>query len=83
MPVPDPLENERVEWALAYLTGDRKAVIEEGLSLATVYMPMIEEILDEVGIPRELAWVPLIESLLKNGAYSRAAAVGSAGPVAE
>jgi len=76
MPVPDPLENERVEWALAYLTGDRKAVIEEGLSLATAYMPLIEEILDEVGIPRELAWVPLIESLFKNGAYSRAAAVG-------
>ena len=56
MPVPDPLENERVEWALAYLTGDRKGVIQEGLSRSTAYMPMIEAIFDEVGIPRELAW---------------------------
>ena len=28
MPVPSPLENERVEWALAYLSGVRKEVIE-------------------------------------------------------
>jgi len=74
--VPTPLENERVEWALAYLTGDRKEVIEEGLSRATRYMPMIEEIFDEVGVPRELAWSALIESLFKTGAYSRAAASG-------
>jgi membrane-bound lytic murein transglycosylase D len=74
--VPTPLENERVEWALAYLTGDRKEVIEEGLSRSTRYMPMIEEIFDEVGVPRELAWSALIESLFKTSAYSRAAAVG-------
>lgn len=76
MPVPSPLENERVEWALAYLSNERKEVIEEGLSQATRYMPMIEAIFDEVGIPRELAWSALIESLFKPGAYSRAAAVG-------
>ncbi len=76
MPVPSPLENERVEWALAYLSVERKEVIEEGLSQATRYMPMIEEIFDEVGIPRELAWSALIESLFKTSAYSRAAAVG-------
>lgn len=74
--VPSPLENERVGWALAYLSDDRKEVIEEGLSRATRYMPMIEAIFDEVGVPRELAWSALIESLFKNGAYSRAAAVG-------
>ncbi len=76
MPVPSPLENERVEWALAYLSGVRKEVIEEGLSQATRYMPMIESIFDEVGIPRELGWTPLIESLFKNTAYSHAAASG-------
>ena len=76
MPVPSPLENERVEWALAYLSVERKEVIEEGLSQATRYMPMIEAIFDEVGIPRELSWSPLIESLFKTNAYSRAAAVG-------
>jgi len=76
MPVPSPLENERVEWALAYFSGNRKAVIEEGLSRATRYMPMIEAIYDDVGVPRELAWSALVESLFKNGAYSRAAAVG-------
>ena len=76
MPVPSPLENERVEWALAYLSGERKEVIEEGLSRATVYMPMIFAIMDEVGVPRELGWSPLIESLYKTSAFSRAAAVG-------
>ncbi len=76
MPVPSPLENERVEWALAYLTGDRKTVIEEGLSRATRYMPLMEAIFDEEGVPRELIWQALIESLFKTGAYSRASAVG-------
>jgi len=76
MPVPSPLENERVAWALTYLSGDRKPVIEEGLSRATAFMPLIESIFDEVGVPRELIWSALIESLFKNGAYSRAAAVG-------
>lgn len=76
MPIPSPLDNERVEWALAYLSGDRKEVIEEGLSRATRYMPMIEAIFDEVGVPRELIWSALIESLFKTSAYSHAAAVG-------
>ncbi len=76
MPVPSPLENERVEWALAYLSVERKEVIEEVLSQATRYMPMIEATFDDVGIPRELAWSALIESLFKTSAYSRAAAVG-------
>ena len=76
MPVPSPLENERVEWALAYLSGERKEVIEEGLSRATAYMPMIFAVMDEVGVPRELGWSPLIESLYKTSAFSRAAAVG-------
>lgn len=76
MPVPSPLDNERVEWALAYLTGDRKTVIEEGLSRATRYLPMMEAIFDEESVPRELIWQALIESLFKTGAYSRAAAVG-------
>ena len=76
MPVPLPLENERVEWALAYLTGARKTVIEEGLSRATRYLPMMEAIFDEERVPRELIWQALIESLFKTSAYSRAAAVG-------
>ncbi|MGD8817518.1 MAG: LysM peptidoglycan-binding domain-containing protein, partial [Acidobacteriota bacterium] len=76
IPIPSPLENDRVAWALTYLSGDRKEVIEEGLSRATSYMPMIEAIFDEEGVPRELAWSALIESLFKTGAYSRAAAVG-------
>lgn len=76
MPVPSPLENERVEWALAYLTGERKAVIEQGLSRATRYLPMMNAIFDEERVPRELIWQALIESLFKTSAYSRAAAVG-------
>jgi len=76
IPIPSPLDNDRVAWAITYLSGERKEVIEEGLSRATSYMPMIEAIFDEEGVPRELAWSALIESLFKTGAYSRAAAVG-------
>lgn len=76
MPVPDPRDNARVEAALVYLTTERKEVVEEGLSRATRYMPMILATLEEVGVPRELAWVPLIESLFKPYAYSRARAMG-------
>ncbi len=76
IPIPDPRENAKVEAALLYLVTDRKQVIEEGLSRASRYMPMILETLEEVGVPKELAWVPLIESLFKPSAYSRARASG-------
>jgi len=76
IPIPDPRDNAKVEAALMYLVTDRKQVIEEGLSRASRYMPMILATLDDVGVPRELAWVPLIESLFKPSAYSRARATG-------
>jgi len=76
IPIPDPRDNAKVEAALMYLVTDRKEVIQEGLSRASRYMPMILATLDEVGVPRELAWVPLIESLFKPSAYSRARASG-------
>lgn len=74
--LPVPMENHKVLAALDYLTTERRDVVEEGLSRATRYLPMIRPILEEEGVPVELAWVPLIESLFKPGAYSRAAASG-------
>lgn len=74
--LPVPLENRKVLAALDYLVTDRKDVIQEGLSRATRYLPMIRSTFEEEGVPAELAWVPLIESLFKPNAYSRAAASG-------
>jgi membrane-bound lytic murein transglycosylase D len=76
IPIPDPRDNPKVEAALVYLVTERKEVIQEGLSRASRYMPMIIATLEEVGVPKELAWVPLIESLFKPSAYSRARAAG-------
>ncbi len=76
IPIPDPRDNAKVEAALMYLVTDRKEVIQEGLSRASRYMPMILATLEDVGVPKELAWVPLIESLFKPAAYSRARASG-------
>lgn len=74
--VPMPADNRLVLEALDYLTTSRKEVIQEGLARSTRYMPLIQEVFSEAGLPSELAWIPLIESLFKPYVRSRASAVG-------
>ena len=53
-----------------------RAKTEIILGLADYYFPMIEEILDQYGLPLELKYVPVIESALNPRAVSRAGATG-------
>ncbi len=46
------------------------------LSNAAIYYPLISDILEQEGLPRELVFVAMAESSFKNKAYSTAKAVG-------
>ena len=76
IPMPEPLANPKVLAALEHLTKARQEVMLEGLARAQAYLPMIERIFDEEGVPSELRWMPLIESLFKPTVRSWAGAVG-------
>ncbi len=71
----DP-EDPLVKKYIAIFTGPRKKEMEEALSRLTIYRPMILKHLKEMNLPRELLYLPVIESGVKNTATSRAGAVG-------
>lgn len=54
----------------------RKQLVENMLALGTYYMPIFEAALDRYGLPRELRYIPIIESALRPTAVSPAGAVG-------
>jgi membrane-bound lytic murein transglycosylase D len=68
--------NSSVQRILDYYTGPRHKVIARGLERSGAYVPFIQEILKEEGLPADLAWLPLIESNFKTTALSRAGAKG-------
>ena len=57
-------------------TGEYRDRIYRGLERAGPYLPMIRNELARAGIPRDLAWLPLIESSFSLTAMSRARAHG-------
>lgn len=73
--VPVPL-NRLVESSIAFLLRDPDKHLNHWLSRADTYLPMIEEIFAEVGIPDELKYLAMIESGLNPRARSWARAVG-------
>jgi membrane-bound lytic murein transglycosylase D len=74
--IPVPADNPRVLEAVEYLSTSREEVIAEGLARGQRYLPMIRQVFTEAGIPLELSYIPLIESLFKTTVRSRASAVG-------
>jgi len=50
--------------------------VEGALSRGTRYLPLVRQIFSEEGVPQDLAYLAVIESGFKNGAKSRAKAVG-------
>lgn len=70
------LTNRRIDFWIDYFTGPGKARFERSLVRMQRYRPIVEEILDEMGLPRELICIALIESGFSMNAVSRAAAVG-------
>jgi len=75
--IPIDIENSIVsKYIMAYTQGERKKAITEALGRSGRYREMILAVLEEYGLPRELVYLPMVESLYKVTAYSRARAVG-------
>lgn len=58
-----------------YATRNR-ALVSYMLGISEYYMPMIEEAIDRYNVPKELKYLPVIESAMKPQAVSRAGAKG-------
>jgi len=70
------LENNRIDFWIKYFTGPGKARFERSVYRMQIYRPTVERILDEMGLPRELLCLALIESGYSMKAVSYASAVG-------
>jgi membrane-bound lytic murein transglycosylase D len=68
--------NEPVLSCIDLYQGRLRDWFEEALSRGQRYLPRIRKVFAEVGIPQDLAYVALVESAFKTGAYSRAKAKG-------
>lgn len=66
----------RIDFYLKRFTGSQRKSFERRLARSGRYMPMLERVLKEEGLPAELAWLPIIESGMNPQAVSRARAVG-------
>lgn len=72
---PIDLNDTVLAWVHAF-TNQKKGFIEGSLSRATQYLPMVQQVFEEEGLPRDLAFLAVVESGFKNTAKSRAKAVG-------
>jgi len=73
--VPIVLHTKVLSYVEAFQTTLRP-FIQEGLDRSRRYLPMVQRIFREVGVPEDLAFVPLVESGFKVNAVSRASARG-------
>ena len=55
---------------------DRREKMQESLKRSGKYLPLFRQIFEKEGLPKDLAYIPLIESSFKPLAYSRARAKG-------
>lgn len=75
-PVITIVVNSRVEKWLDYFQGRGHSVMQKWLDRRSRYQPMVEEIFQDAGLPKDLFYLALIESGLNPRAYSRAHAAG-------
>jgi membrane-bound lytic murein transglycosylase D len=68
--------NERVENSLIYLQTVARDKFNSYLERSGAYIPLMEKIFREKGLPHDLVYLPLIESGFKASAYSYAKASG-------
>ncbi len=76
MPFLKKVRTKRVQFWIDYFTKKERARFQRFLNNGALYRPIIEKIMDEEGVPRELFFVGLIESGYYLGAHSHASAVG-------
>ena len=74
--IPINPDDELVQRYLTLYSGKWKNTIQEAFQRSGMYREMILGILKENELPQELVYLPMVESLYKNNAYSRARAVG-------
>ena len=74
--ITDLVAREEVQDAVQSMITAERAFLQRGLNNASVYLPVVEEICREEGLPEELNYLPLIESAFSVRAYSRAGASG-------
>jgi membrane-bound lytic murein transglycosylase D len=68
--------NEKVENSLIYLQTVARDKFTTYLENSGAYLPLMEKIFEERGLPHDLVYLPLIESGFKASAYSYAKASG-------
>lgn len=73
--IPIPL-NDRVLRFVELFQGRLRGFLTEGMTRGAVYLPMIQTVFREEGLPLDLGFVPLVESAFKVSALSRASARG-------
>ncbi|MFC1530601.1 LysM peptidoglycan-binding domain-containing protein, partial [Gemmatimonadota bacterium] len=66
----------RIYWCIQYYTGRGRSNFRVWLERSGRYRPMVEEVLVEEGLPRDMVFHCMIESGFNPRAYSRVAAVG-------
>jgi len=68
--------NRYVEREINLFKGSERKFFVEGYKRSGKYRPMILAALERAGLPKELSWLPLIESGFNEKAFSRARALG-------
>ncbi len=77
IPADIPLEiNSYVDQWINYFTGKGSAVMHRWLERSGKYFPLMTKVFDEVGIPKQLVYLSMMESGLNPTARSWASAVG-------
>ena len=70
------IENDKVRYFIDYFSGRGKKTFTLWLERSTRYLPMIQEVFAEYGLPLDLAYLAMVESGFNTKAYSWAHAVG-------
>jgi len=68
--------NRPVEREIGLFQGTQRATFVQGYQRAGAHMPFIQKKIAEMGMPKELGWLPLIESGFKTSAKSQVKALG-------
>jgi membrane-bound lytic murein transglycosylase D len=72
-----PIEfNQKVRNAIYFFQNSRRKEMEAWQSRSGKYLPMMQKIFEEEGLPRDMVYLSMIESGFKPTAYSSARAVG-------
>ncbi|TVM19487.1 hypothetical protein DPQ33_03780 [Oceanidesulfovibrio indonesiensis] len=73
---PDPKGREQIESQFLFLTRTIRSRLSRWLTRSDQYAPMVQKVLARAGLPRELVYLPFIESGYSPAALSHAGAMG-------